>query len=57
VVNAGIGVKESVAGGACRVPARPYSLVKSGRRGEGPGRENSLASLGASLTNSPNHSN
>jgi WD40 repeat protein len=30
-----------VAGCACGVPARPYSLFKPGRRGEGPGRENS----------------
>jgi hypothetical protein len=44
-----------VAGCAYRIPARPYSLVKPGRKGEGPGRENSLASLSASLTNSLSH--
>jgi hypothetical protein len=44
-----------VAGCAYRIPARPYSLVKPGRKGEGPGRENSFASLSASLTNSLSH--
>lgn len=37
------------AGPAYGVPARPYSLVKLGRQAEGPGRENSLASLSNSL--------
>jgi len=38
--------------GRTTVPARLYALVKLGRQWEGPSRENSLASLGASLTNS-----
>jgi hypothetical protein len=43
-------VNASMAGCPCKVPAWPYSLVKLGRRGEGPGRENSLASLTNSLS-------
>ena len=44
-----------VTGHAREVPARLYSLFRLGRQREGPGRENSLASLGASLTNSLSH--
>jgi hypothetical protein len=45
----------SVTGRVCEVRARPHSLVKPRRPGEGPGRENSLASLSASRTNSLGH--
>jgi hypothetical protein len=48
-------VNGSVAGRACEVPAQWYSLVTPGRQGEGPGRENSLASLSTSLRNSLSH--